>query len=389
MTRQFQKSGRIDPRRGRGMVLGLAIGLGLVGVMAAGPVLTGIVSLMSLGQLGGGPGIPLQINHQGVVIVGGERFNGDGDFRFALVDPDSGDNVWTNDGSNTGTTLEPDNPVVLTVVNGIYSVALGDTALANMETIPSTTFDDDNLVLRIWFDDGLGSGSRQLTPDHKLTSVPYAYRAATAAEAETATSAGNGVPAGTIVPYGGAIDPNDPNTFPAGWLCCDGRTVSRTTYAALYSAIGDAWGNGDGSTTFNLPDLRGRFLRGVDHGAGNDPDANDRTVSNPGGNQSDEVGSLQDDNVASHNHQAEGGGGYLYARFSNNITPNTIHWKTTSIPSYAPDSAITAPGMGPGTAPGSSSWGIQVGGVTATATGSFGVEDTRPVNCYVNYIIKY
>lgn len=45
-----------------------------------------------------------------------------------------------------------------------------------------------------------------------------------------------------------------------GWLLCDGREVSRTTYAVLYSAIGSTFGNGDGSTTFNLPDPRGRAL---------------------------------------------------------------------------------------------------------------------------------
>jgi microcystin-dependent protein len=50
---------------------------------------------------------------------------------------------------------------------------------------------------------------------------------------------------------------------PSGFLSCDGSAVSRTTYADLYTAIGDTWGSGDGSTTFNLPDLRGGFLRGA------------------------------------------------------------------------------------------------------------------------------
>lgn len=57
---------------------------------------------------------------------------------------------------------------------------------------------------------------------------------------------------------------------PSGWLECDGSAVSRTTYAALFSAIGTTYGTGDGSTTFNLPDLRGEFLRGWDHGRGVD-----------------------------------------------------------------------------------------------------------------------
>lgn len=55
---------------------------------------------------------------------------------------------------------------------------------------------------------------------------------------------------------------------PAGWLLCDGSAVSRTTYATLYAAIGDTWGAGDGSTTFNLPDLRGRAPIGAGTGSG-------------------------------------------------------------------------------------------------------------------------
>ncbi len=60
------------------------------------------------------------------------------------------------------------------------------------------------------------------------------------------------------------------NTAPTGWLAADGSAVSRTTYAALFSAIGTTFGSGDGSTTFNLPDLRGEFIRGVDGGRGVD-----------------------------------------------------------------------------------------------------------------------
>jgi len=57
---------------------------------------------------------------------------------------------------------------------------------------------------------------------------------------------------------------------PTGWLKANGAAVSRTTYAALFAAIGTAFGVGDGSTTFNLPDLRGEFLRAWDDGRGVD-----------------------------------------------------------------------------------------------------------------------
>jgi len=66
-------------------------------------------------------------------------------------------------------------------------------------------------------------------------------------------------------------------TAPTGWLECDGSAVSRTTYANLFTAISDDYGNGDGSTTFNLPNYQGQFLRGFDNSAGVDPDAASRT----------------------------------------------------------------------------------------------------------------
>lgn len=59
-------------------------------------------------------------------------------------------------------------------------------------------------------------------------------------------------------------------TAPDGFLKANGAAVSRTTYADLFAAIGTTYGAGDGSTTFNLPDLRGEFLRGFDDGRGVD-----------------------------------------------------------------------------------------------------------------------
>lgn len=55
---------------------------------------------------------------------------------------------------------------------------------------------------------------------------------------------------------------------PAGWLDCNGAAVSRSTYAALFAEIGTAYGAGDGSTTFNLPDFRGRSIVGAGTGSG-------------------------------------------------------------------------------------------------------------------------
>lgn len=57
---------------------------------------------------------------------------------------------------------------------------------------------------------------------------------------------------------------------PTGWIKCNGAAISRTTYAALFSAIGTTFGIGDGATTFNVPDLRGEHIRGFDDGRGVD-----------------------------------------------------------------------------------------------------------------------
>lgn len=65
-------------------------------------------------------------------------------------------------------------------------------------------------------------------------------------------------PAGTVVCYAGS-------TLPSGWLWCDGSEISRTTYADLFTAISTTYGNGDGSTTFDIPDLRGRTIFGLDN----------------------------------------------------------------------------------------------------------------------------
>jgi microcystin-dependent protein len=65
------------------------------------------------------------------------------------------------------------------------------------------------------------------------------------------------VPAGCVMPFAGATPPN-------GWLLCYGQAVSRTGYSDLFAAIGTTYGAGDGSTTFNLPDLRGRVAAGKD-----------------------------------------------------------------------------------------------------------------------------
>jgi len=90
------------------------------------------------------------------------------------------------------------------------------------------------------------------------------------------------VPTGAVISFGGS-------TAPDGWLLCRGQAVSRTTYANLFAVIGTTYGAGDGSTTFNVPDIQGYFVRGLDASGAVDPDS--RTL-----------GSVQNDAFQGHKH---------------------------------------------------------------------------------------
>ena len=99
---------------------------------------------------------------------------------------------------------------------------------------------------------------------------------------------------------------------PPGWELCDGRAVGRADpkYSGVFAVIGTTHGSGNGTTTFNLPDYRGRFLRGVDDAdgsggtdpAGRDAKAGTRVAMAAGGLPGGAVGSIQDDQLKSHTH---------------------------------------------------------------------------------------
>ena len=71
----------------------------------------------------------------------------------------------------------------------------------------------------------------------------------------------NPIPTGSIFPFAGIVAPE-------GFLLCNGQEVSRFTYSKLYGVLGDIYGAGDGSTTFNLPDFRDRFAQGANDNIG-------------------------------------------------------------------------------------------------------------------------
>ena len=150
------------------------------------------------------------------------------------------------------------------------------------------------------------------------------------------------VPPGTIIAYGGKV-------APAGWLVCDGKSIDKTNYPALYAVIGG--GFGAGGTAFNVPDLRGRFLRGWDNGAKRDPEAENRTPMSPGGAKNDNIGSVQLDEFKSHTHNY-----VAMLQTTGNDTSSELYERY---------------------------------GDYQKASSAAGGTETRPINAYVNYIIKY
>lgn len=136
------------------------------------------------------------------------------------------------------------------------------------------------------------------------------------------------IPAGTVSAFAGA-------TAPDGYLVCNGGAISRTIFSDLFAAVGTTYGAGNGTTTFNIPDLRGEFLRGLDGGRGVDSGR--------------ALGSYQADELKAHTHTYRG---------------------ATIIPS----------GSDP-TGTGST--------FTTGNTGSTGGTETRPRNVAMNYLIKF
>lgn len=106
-----------------------------------------------------------------------------------------------------------------------------------------------------------------------------------------------GTPTGAVVCFG-------KSSLPSGFIFCDGSAVSRTTYADLFTAIGTSFGSGDGSTTFNVPDLRGRVPAGKDNMGGSSANrltsaVSGSTLGASGGSQSH---TLSTSEMPSHNH---------------------------------------------------------------------------------------
>ncbi len=181
-------------------------------------------------------------------------------------------------------------------------------------------------------------------------------------------------PSGSVSMFAGA-------TAPAGWLLCDGSAISRASYADLFAAIGTTWGVGDGSTTFNIPNLVGKFVRGAD-GAGPELGATQGDATAVNGLSA--TGTFAS---SSHTHSD----GSLVARV-NPGSENQLNVDRVSTSTWTAEeryTGLTSSGSGGGQVSGAKVAG-NTGTPSATSSPSLSSSDseTRPANVGLHYIIK-
>jgi microcystin-dependent protein len=232
---------------------------------------------------------------------------------------------------------------------GVFSAAIGEGTASSAITFGELDFNNFDFSLKVEVKETSG-GTYTTISDKLLGAVPYAR------------SASNGVPVGTIVAFAGPA-----TAVPDGWLLCDGAALnssSNLAYAQLFNVIGTTWG-GTGNTSFNIPDLRGAFIRGLNETAGGlDPN---RTL-----------GSYQGGEIQSHNHTAWSDPVGDHTHGISAYASNTA--SDLALPGRATNSGVTPSSLGTDWA-GGHSHGIGVNYSGGT--------ETRPANWAVNYIIKY
>ena len=183
-------------------------------------------------------------------------------------------------------------------------------------------------------------------------------------------------PTGSVLAFAGLAA-----AVPAGWALCDGSAVSRTsaTYSGLFAVVSTAFGSGDGSSTYNLPDLRGCFVRGTDNGMHNDPNAGTRTASAAGGATGDTPGSLES--------QATARPTTLTSPFGTDVQGDHTHPVFGSSYQIGFDGTGEPNSLGGGGQPFDPITIGVAGSHSHTVIGG-GDNETRPLNISINYIVK-
>ncbi|QJE98858.1 SGNH/GDSL hydrolase family protein [Luteolibacter luteus] len=133
-----------------------------------------LLSLALISTLNGQ--VPHLLNYQGRITAAGVNWDGAGQFKFALVNEGGTQAYWMNSPDLSPADGEPDSPLTLQVNKGLYSVALGDTAIPGMAAIPPSVFANAPVYLRVWFNDNV-HGWERLAPDQRFAAVAYAMMA--------------------------------------------------------------------------------------------------------------------------------------------------------------------------------------------------------------------
>ncbi|MDD5067020.1 MAG: phage tail protein [bacterium] len=278
--------------------------------------------------------IPGLITYQGRLQQGMVPANGNKNILFSIWDSESGGTeIWRSD-------LQ-----TVHVTNGLFNTYIGLTTSGGFSSISNINWDNyDTAWLQIRVETEI------LSPRVQFVSAPYALISKTVvSNSLTPGKIRKGwglVPAGTIMIW-------PCSTPPEGWLECNGTLVNKSAYPELYTALKNSGASciyGENITQFYLPDLRGYFIRGWDHGAARDPDRASRTDRGDG-TTGDNVGTRQDEQFKSHYHTDEG----CY---------NTGLYDTSGS-------------------------GHAVYIARSTTTGWEGGSETRPENIYMMFIIKY
>lgn len=247
----------------------------------------------------------------------------------------------------------------------LNTVADGDTAATATTLVDAdrVVVNDDGTMVQVAMSDvqtyvnsGLSVQTSQID-DAAITTAKIADNSITAAK----LASGAAFAAGMLMPFAGA-------SAPSGWLLVNGQAVSRTTYADLFSAIGTTYGSGDGSSTFNLPDLRGRTIAGQDDMGGSSAN---RLTNQSGGLNGDTLGAtggaeihtLTTAEMPSHNH-------------TGNVDLRT-NWE-------AGTSSLSPIGTGDARFDGSAS----SPSFTTSSTGGDGAHNNVQPTIILNYIIK-
>ena len=243
-----------------------------------------------------------------------------------------------------------------------FSVVTGGTRRAYFDQFGITIRDRKALMLR---DTSNSNFVAIQAPSNVASDVTLTLPSSDGNANDVLQSDGSGNLSFTALPQAvptGSVHIMATTTAPSGYLKCDGAAVSRTTYADLFTTIGTTWGAGDGSSTFNLPDLRGEFVRGWDNGKGTDSGRS--------------FASFQGDDNKNHNHTLTSGG--ASGTF---VTGVSLDQATKRVDGSPNQETVLDPGTSIDTTFGNVSY-------TAQTISPSGGSEARPRNIAMMYVIK-